>query len=161
MKGKFINIGPLIILCVCIAMGVVACVSPVNIGELLDDDKIKDIIGGGGVVIDLEVPEDYAPALQWSRYPLYANWTDFNRGETVSINYGDTIRIRAYALPGDFQSYSWHLGDTSLTEFIPGMLEVDANTAPFDINPAARYMVTLIAYKDSVPYSTYFYIVVN
>ena len=151
MKG--VKIVLYAVLCTCVVLCTAACVAPVNIGKLLEKES-------GGLVINLETPEDYAPALQWARSP-YLSWVDVKGGETIRINFGDTIRVRAYALPGDFQSYSWHLDTASLAEFIPGIIVVDTNAAPFNIHPTAGYMISLIADKDSVPYSTYFYIVVN
>ena len=158
MKGKFTHIIPRIILCLVAAFIVASCISPVNPGDLFKDKDVQDILNPGGVKIDLETPEDQAPALQWASSP-YTTWNTVQKGETIEINYDDTIRIRT--LPGDFQSYSWYLGTTSLTEVELGVILVDTSTAHFNIHPTARYMISLIAYKDSVPYSTYFYIVVN
>ena len=141
-----------------ISISTAACVSPLNLDTFYDDQKVQDLLGG--ITIGYDPPTDLAPDIQWSS-PPYTNWTTIKRGGTISMNFGNEIRIRAYALPGDFLGFEWKVDDVIITETLSGMINVNTNIYPFDIFPKVSYHISLVSNKEGVLYSTYFTVIVN
>ena len=145
---------------VLIALVLGACVKPVDIESFLSDDKIQDIIiggttgGGGGVIVDIDPPgiEDLKPVLM-------IGVTQVIEGYEVSLSSSGSVTITVGNV-GDYDSgnIAWYSSSGAVLPMM-GALTITAGTHPFDV--AMTYIVTVVGEKGGVPYSTYFYVIIE
>ena len=135
-----------------------ACLMPVDVQTFLDDDKVQEIINKDKTRITITLPG------------IGGDDPDLSEGGEVIVP-GDgsvTITITVTNASEYDGGIEWYCNsDIPLTPsqgvspWGGNELDITAGDDPFDIPEILRYLVTVIGVKDGLPYSTYFYIIID
>ena len=142
-----------------------ACIVPVNIEQLLEDEKVQEIIikGNTGAAIDIEAPEieDHKPLLEADK----GTWTLAGTGFLLSVSAGDLPVTVTVSNASDYtaSSIKWYCNDASSLAAGVSTFTIMDTSAPFNEPGVTRYTVTVEAEDDltGIPYSTWFTLVIN
>ena len=155
-----------------IALILNACIMPVNISTLLNDEMVQKIVSGGanepGVIVGIDPPdiEDLVPEFESD----IGAWTETGGIFTLTFSalafttspYSVTIKVTNYDIY-DAGSIIWYCNNaTPLTASLPLGEELEVSAAsPFYVPGISRYVVTVIGEVDGLPYSTWFNMIIN
>ena len=137
----------------------VSCLGPMDLNPFFNDPKVQDLIGGGGIKIDFDPPDDNSPILEWARAP-YSSYTPITKGGTINMTMGENVRVRIRNST-DYTSHSWLLNNITLPISTLFYLDIEAWINPFDIDPPAVYHISLVTNRGGIAYSTYFILRIN
>jgi hypothetical protein len=129
-----------------------ACMKPVGVMDLLNDERVQVIIGGGEtkdkIHIDYEHPVDLKPELSRGQDTL-------KEDSTVRVRTGNSVIITvSNATTAGYSDIEWFCDHSELTTGISGnSITITAGSAPFT-GTKVMHRLVVIGIVDDIPYST-------
>jgi hypothetical protein len=158
IKMRKLSLGVVLYATVSVVLILGACMKPVGIMDLLNDDRVQDIIDrgktGGKIEIEIENPDDLKPEL---------NNGVLSEGDTVTVSAGPPVSINITVTNASIfnDGIEWDFNGDDLTAsgvLNAGKTELTITDGEAPFNVKGMYQLTVVGVVSGVPYSTRIFI---